>query len=176
MGGGRCPFESCRSPSIPSSSSTSSISPTGFIASASLCVSPDNRFFCRDVVVTSPNVLCGSSILVTSLLVPLGVDEVIFGAEVSRLIFSDSSARRITSISPCTTTPSNQLWCTRSEALARLSGCSRSIGLRKEAIASASARGKRYLSCNTASRGQKRSLLMLRSSPGDWFPSIYQKD
>ena len=39
------------------------------------------------------------------------------------------------------------------------------MGLRKEAIASASERGKRYLSCKTASSGQNRSLLMFRSSP-----------
>jgi hypothetical protein len=81
------------------------------------------------------------------------------------LLASSSSARRITSISPWTKTPSSQLWCTRSEAFARLSGWRRSMGVRKEEIASASSFGKRYLSCRTQSSGQYRSLFICRSSP-----------
>jgi hypothetical protein len=39
------------------------------------------------------------------------------------------------------------------------------MGVRNDAIASASSFGKRYLSCRTQSSGQYRSLLICRSSP-----------
>lgn len=78
---------------------------------------------------------------------------------------SSSSARRMTSISPCTTIPSSQRWCTSSPAPARFSGFNRTIGLRNEEIVWAVSRENSYLSCSTSSRGQKRSLLICLSSP-----------
>ena len=128
--------------------SPNATSSTGFIASCSDCSTADTRLRCPcralDPVVPRPDR---------------------FSARMSFRRASSSSARRMASISPWTTTPSSQLWWMSSLAFARRSGWRRSMGVRKEAMASASGLRKRYLSCKTASRLQYRNLVMCRNSP-----------